>query len=188
MSTNPTDAVARLVEALKETTGKSLEEWRAVLAATGLDKHAALVAHLKTEHGLTHGRANMIVLKARGTDAGSQDGADLVEAMYAGDKARLKPIHEAILAACASFGSDIEPQPKKGYVSLRRKKQFAIAQPSTKDRFDLGLNLKGVAPAGRLEASGSFNAMVTHRVRLASPAEVDAEVLAWLRAAYDGAG
>ena len=73
-------------------------------------------------------------------------------------------------------------------MSLRRKKQFAIAQPSTKDRFDLGLNLKGVAPAGRLEASGSFNAMVTHRVRLASPAEVDAEVLAWLRAAYDGAG
>ena len=188
MTTNPTDTVAKLIAALKETTGKTLEEWTAVLKATGLDKHAALVAHLKTEHGLTHGRANMIVLKARGTDAGSMDGDALVDAMFAGDKTRLRPIYDAILAACATYGSDIEPQPKKGYVSLRRKKQFALAQPSTKDRLDLGLILKGVAPAGRLEASGSFNAMVTHRVRLASEAELDAEVLGWLRAAYDGAG
>lgn len=188
MTTNPTDTVAKLIEALKETTGKTLEEWTAVLNATGLDKHAALVAHLKTEHGLTHGRANMIVLKARGTDAGSMDGDALVEAMFAGDKARLKPIYDAILAACGTYGSDIEPQPKKAYVSLRRKRQFGLAQPSTKDRLDLGLNLKGVAPAGRLEASGAFNAMVTHRVRLGCEAEVDAELLGWLRAAYDAAG
>ena len=188
MSSNPVDAVARLVENLKETTGKTLEEWAAVLKATGLDKHAALVAHLKESHGLTHGRANMIVLKARGTDAGSMDGEALVEAMFAGEKARLRPAYDALLAACRSFGPDIEPQPKKGYVSLRRKKQFGLAQPSTKDRLDLGLILKGVAPAGRLEASGSFNAMVTHRVRLSSEAEVDAGLLGWLRAAYDAAG
>jgi hypothetical protein len=188
MSTNPTDAVARLIENLKATTGKTLEEWAAVLKATGLDKHAALVAHLKAEHGLTHGRANMIVLKARGTDAGSMDDEGLVAAMFAGDKVRLRPTYDAILAACGSYGADVEAQPKKGYVSLRRRKQFALAQPSTKDRLDLGLNLKGLAPAGRLEASGSFNAMVTHRVRLGSEAEVDAELLGWLRAAYDAAG
>ena len=188
MTTNPTDTVAKLVENLKATTGSTLEEWAAVLKASGLDKHAALVAHLKAEHALTHGRANMIVLKARGTDAGSMDGGALVDAMFAGDKARLRPIYDAILAACSTYGSDIEPQPKKGYVSLRRKKQFGLAQPSTKDRLDLGLNLKGVAPGGRLEASGSFNAMMTHRVRLATEADLDAEVLGWLRAAYDGAG
>ena len=188
MTTNPTETVARLVENLKATTGKTLEEWTAVLKATGLDKHAALVAHLKAEHGLTHGRANMIVLKARGTDAGSMDGDGLVDAMFAGDKARLRPIYDAILAACATYGQDVEPQPKKGYVSLRRKRQFGLAQPSTKDRLDLGLNLKGVAPAGRLEASGSFNAMVTHRMRIGAEAEVDAELLGWLRAAYDAAG
>lgn len=185
MSNDPKDAVAKMVAELKATTGRTLEEWGEVLKATGLDKHAPLVAHLKTEHGLTHGRANMIVLKARGTDAGSSDGDALLDAMFAGDKARLRPIYEAVLAAC---GDEVEPAPKKGYVSLRRKKQFAIAQPSTKDRFDLGLNLKGVPPAGRLEASGSFNAMVSHRVRLASAAELDAQVLGWLRDAYDAAG
>ena len=86
-----------------------------------------------------------------------------------------------------SFGSDVEFAPKKAYVSLRRSKQFGLIQPSTATRIDVGLVLKGVAPAGRLEASGSFNAMVTHRVRLAGPGEVDAELIAWLRQAYEGA-
>jgi hypothetical protein len=50
---------------------------------------------------------------------------------------------------------------------------------------DVGIQLKGAPPKGRLEAAGSFNAMVSHRVRVASPAEVDAELLAWLRQAYE---
>lgn len=119
MSTNPTATVARLVENLRATTGRTLEDWAPILTATGLDRHAALVAQLKAEHGLTHGRANMIVLKARGSDAGSMDAEALTEAMFAGDKARLRPIYDQVLAACAGFGPDVEPQPKKAYVSLR---------------------------------------------------------------------
>jgi hypothetical protein len=61
-------------------------------------------------------------------------------------------------------------------------------QPSTASRLDLGLNLKGVDPAGRLEAAGSFNAMCSHRVRMESPDDVDAEVMEWVRAAYERAG
>ena len=66
------------------------------------------------------------------------------------------------------FGGDVELAPKKGYVSLRRKKQFALLMPSTKDRFDIGLALKGEEPAGMLELAGSWNAMVSHRVRIAA--------------------
>jgi hypothetical protein len=77
--------------------------------------------------------------------------------------------------------------PKKTYVSLRRSKQFALVQPSTKTRLDVGLNLKGVPPAGRLEASGSFNAMCTHRVRVETAADVDAALIGWMRDAYDRA-
>ena len=115
------------------------------------------------------------------------DGGDLVEAMLAGPKEVLRPIYDRLSDMVAAFGGDIEFAPKKGYVSLRRSKQFAILQPSTKDRFDLGLNLKGREPSGRLEASGSWNAMVSHRVRLASAAEVDAEIEAWIRRAWAAA-
>ena len=86
-----------------------------------------------------------------------------------------------------AFGGDVEVAPKKAYVSLRRNKQFAIVQPSTAARLDVGLNLKGTAPAGRLELSGSFNSMVSHRIRLDSSQGVDKELIGWLKAAYDQA-
>jgi predicted transport protein len=107
--------------------------------------------------------------------------------MFAGDKATLRPIFDALLGAVLGFGDDVERAPKKGYVSLRRKTQFATLHPSTKVRFDVGLKLKGVPPKGRLEAAGSWNGMVTHRVRLESPAAVDEELVGWLRQAYDRA-
>ena len=72
-------------------------------------------------------------------------------------------------------------------VTVGDNKQFGLIQPSTKTRVDVGLNLKGTAPTERLEASGSFNAMVSHRVRLASVDEVDGELIGWLRQAYEGA-
>jgi predicted transport protein len=99
----------------------------------------------------------------------------------------LRPIYDRLLAAITKFGSDIEVSPKKAYVSLRRGKQFAIVQPSTATRLDVGINLKGVEPTERLEASGSFNAMLSHRVRLSTVAEVDRELLAWLKKAYEAA-
>ena len=114
-------------------------------------------------------------------------GDDPVGAQYEGAKAALRPIYDAILEGVQRFGGDVEVSPKKANVSLRRNKQFALVQPSTATRMDVGINLKGVAPSGRLEASGSFNAMVSHRVRLESVKGVDKELIGWLKQAYDQA-
>jgi hypothetical protein len=62
-----------------------------------------------------------------------------------------------------------------------------MLQPAA-SHVDLGLILPGTPPMGRLEAGGSFNAMFSHRVRLTSPEAVDAEVVGWLRSAFDAAG
>jgi hypothetical protein len=183
--TNDMFAVAS--NALLAKTGKDLATWVDVAKKAGVTGHMALVEHLKATHGLGHGHANTIAHAANGSAAASIADDDLLAAMFAGPKSDLRPIYDRIVAATAKFGQDVELAPKKGYVSLRRSKQFAIAQPSTKDRFDLGLNLKGDAANGRLEAAGSWNAMVSHRVRIASLAEVDEELLGWLRAAYDRA-
>jgi hypothetical protein len=181
------DMWASVDSGLRRNHGAGLDEWVAKARASGIDRHKALVDHLKTSEGLTHGYANSVALRTFGTDAGAIGEEALMAAMFAGPKAALRPIHDRLAAFIESLGSDAEFAPKKGYVSVRRAKQFAILQPSTKDRFDLGLNLKGIAPAGRLEASGSFNAMVSHRVRLGGLDEVDGEVEAWLRDAYERA-
>ncbi len=188
MAKSPEEMKAAMIAGLKEKTGKPLGEWLKILRSSGLAKHKEFVTLLKSEHGLTHGFANMIALQALRSDSQTTTDTDsLVDAQYAGAKAALRPIYEAILAAVKKFGADIEISPKKAYVSLRRSKQFAIVQPTTSTRVDVGIVLKGVEPEERLEASGSFNAMVSHRVRLAKPGDVDKELIAWLRRAYDAA-
>lgn len=186
MST-PEEQTAKMIAGMPAATGRSLPQWLEIAGGSGRAKHGELVAWLKSEHGVTHGYANLIAHSLLRSDAGSKvaDGEDLVGAMFAGGKEPLRPIFDAILKHVQSFGNDWEQSPKKGYLSLRRKTQFATLHPSTKARFDLGLKLKGVAPSGRLESAGSWNAMVSHRVRIENVAEVDAELVAWLRQAYD---
>ena len=175
-----------MIDNLPEKTGKSLAEWYEVIAKTKLEKHGEIMKVLKGDHGVTHGFANTITILYRQQLAGGPPSEEeLIEKQYEGAKAELKPIYEAVLAEVTKFGSDLEISPKKTYVSLRRKKQFAIVQASTKTRVDLGLNLKGVDPTTRLEGGNVFSGMCTHRVRLNSPSDVDQEIVSWLKQAYD---
>lgn len=179
------DAAQKMAENLQKKTGKSLAEWVTIARQSGIEKHGELLKYLKGEHGLTHGYANMVSMQSRKSDDGEEP--DFIEAQYAGAKAALKPIYDAILNEVEEFGADIELAPKKAYMSLRRNKQFAIVQPSTKTRVDVGINLKGDTPTDRLETSGSFNSMVSHRVRLTTVEQVDAELISWLKEAYERA-
>lgn len=188
MAKSPEASLNTMIANLKENTGKSLDQWVKIAAASKLSKHGEIVSFLKDNQGLTHGYANLVahsLLKSAASDAAPDD---LVASQYAGSKASLKPIYDSLIAAISKFGADVELAPKKAYVSVRRAKQFAIIQPSTATRLDVGINLKGAAPTARLEASGSFNAMVSHRVRLESAHQVDTQLLGWLREAYDAAG
>ncbi|HNP36043.1 MAG TPA: DUF4287 domain-containing protein [Woeseiaceae bacterium] len=184
MPKSPDEMANTMIANLKEKTGKTLEEWIAIAKRSGALKHGEIVKQLKSEHGMTHGFANLVAHKTLKSDAGSvSDTTDLVAAQYAGDKAALKPIYDALIKAAKACG-ELEVAPKKAYVSLRRAKQFAIIQPSTRTRVDLGLNLKGTPAKGRLEKSGSFNAMVSHRVRLEKAADVDMDVKTWIKKAW----
>ena len=114
---------------------------------------------------------------------------EMTDALYAGKKASLRPLHDQLMAMVHAMGPDVSLAPKKGYVSLRRpRKQFAMIQPSGAGRIDLGLILPGVPAAGRLEPSGSFNALFTHRVRVTSADDLDDALAGWLAAAYAAAG
>lgn len=187
MPKSPEEMANAMIANMKEKTGKTLEQWIAIASRSGRAKHGELVKMLKSDHGMTHGFANLVAHKTLKSDAGSvADSSDLVAAQYSGAKADLKPIYDAIIAAAKKCG-EIEISPKKSYVSLRRSKQFAIVQPSTRTRVDLGLNLKGESATARLEESGSFNSMVSHRVRLQRPADVDKDIQAWLKKAWTAA-
>ena len=174
-------AIQAMIDNLPANTGKSLVEWYAVLDATGLEKHSQLVAYLKQDHGVTHGYANGIVLqyRSRGTST-SHD--DLVDAQYSGPKASLRPIYDALVSAVLPFGDDVDVRPKKTSVSLRRSKQFAVVEPVSAKRVQLGINLRDASPTDRLQVA---TGMCTHKVSLTSLDHVDPQLLAWLKGAYD---
>lgn len=177
------DAIATMAKNIEITTGKPVEKWVAMARTKGFAKHGEALKWFKDAHGIGHGYANFLAKETlKPDDAGD---AALVDAQFAGAKSALKPLYERLVKMVRAFGSDVEVAPKKNNVSVRRNKQFALLQPSTATRMDVGLILKGVPAKGRLEASGSFNAMFTHRVRVESVKDIDGELERWLKNAYD---
>lgn len=179
------EATQTQIRNIEAQTGKSLDELIQAGLATGITKHKELQAFFTNEYGLTFGNANVLAVFTRDKMKGAAgEEENFVEAQYADKKAALRPIYDALVAAVETFGDDVEIAPKRTYVSLRRKKQFGLIQPGA-GRVDVGINLKGMEPVGRLEKSGSFNAMVSHRVRVGGVESVDDELIGWLRQAYE---
>ena len=130
----------------------------------------------------------MLVHYVKQSHAGAAENSDdLITEQYKG-KENLKSWYDKIMTEINKLGKDVEIAPKKAYVSLRRKKQFAIIQPSTKDRLDVGLNIKGVAFSGNVEDGSKWNAMCTHRIRVENEKAVNKELIAWIKKAYEQAG
>lgn len=174
-------ALQTMINNMPEKTGKSLDQWKSILKKKAFAKHGEAVKYLKTEHGVTHGFANTIVSLSKEDNTAPDD---LVANQYKG-KESLLPIYEKLIAEIQKLGEDITMTPKKGSVSLIRKKQFVLIKPATKKRIDLGLKIKDKPTTDRLENSGPFGAMCTHRVRLSDVAEVDAELISWITEAYE---
>lgn len=177
------DAATRtMIDNLPAKTGRSLEEWFVVLDAHPYDKHGQGMALLKSEYGVSHGFANLIVARHRDRRSGPVTGDDLIDAQFAGAKSALRPIYDRLATVATSFGDDVEIAPKKTGVSLRRRKQFALVEAPSANRVRLGLNIRGAAPTDRLREAGG---MCTHRVDVHTADEVDDELIGWMRDAYE---
>ena len=166
-------------------TGKSSDYWIKLVQKSGLSKHGEKMKLLKETHGFTHGYANTIVhLSKEDAVINTTNKDSLIDQQYQG-KESLRPIYDKLIKEISKFGKDVELAPKKAYVSLRRNKQFGLIQPSTKTRVDIGINLKGVDPSGVAEKAGSWNTMVTHRIKIQDVKEINKEVIEWLKQGYE---
>jgi predicted transport protein len=181
---NVDEQIATQIANIERTTGRSLAEWIETVQASGLAKHGEAVAMLKRDHGLGHGNANLIVVKAREAAAGGRTSdADLVAAQYSGRHADLRPLYDAVVARVQAFGPDVELAPKKSYVSLRRSRQFGQVGPAA-GQLEVCVNLPGHPGTTRLQR---ISGMATHRVRIREASELDAELVGWLQDAYERA-
>jgi len=173
---------------IKKKTGYTPDDFKAMAAEKGLTKTAEMMAWLKSDVGLGHGHAMAIVhLIVHGEFDNVTPDAKITK-LFAGNKSKWLKSYETILAAISGFGPDVSTSPGQTYINLLRNgKKFGIVQPSSADRLDIGIKLKGTAANDRFEEAGKWNEMVTHRVRVTAPEQVDTDLYAWLKKAYDAA-
>lgn len=187
MPLTPQDMLQRMLEKLPEKTGKDYAAWVEVARGSGIGSHKALTAWLKEQHGLNHNDAQWIAWGV--TDPGRIEQydrpKDMVDELYSGKKAHLRPVHDALLAAALAAGDGVGTNVCKTYTSVSRGVQFAIVVPRNNSTVDLELPLP---PQGRREAFKSSNPRFASRFRVASVEEVDDEIRAALRLAWQSVG
>ena len=180
-------ALATQIKNIETRTGRTLEQLIAHVRGSGLAKHGEIVSMLKSSFGLGYGDANTIAHLAKDAGGGPESSpSDPLDRLYVGPKAALRPIHDSLLTHLRQFGA-FETAPKQKYVSYRRKRQFAMIGPATNTRVEVGLNIRELPSSPRLERLPTGQ-MCTFRIKLTDAAQVDAELIAWLRSAYDAAG
>ena len=171
---------------IQKKTGKSLDELYSILANSGLAKHGQLRDFAKSEFALGHGDANALALHFLRQNEPTDADSDPIAEIYSGSKVGLRPVHDALMAKIEQFG-EFEIHPKKGYVALRRKKQFAMIGPATNSRIEVGINMKGVTGTERLVEQPP-GGMCQYKVKVSDPSEVNDELFAWIKTAFDAAG
>ena len=185
-------AIATALANIEEKTGKTLDDFRAVIARSGLEKHGEIRSMLKEQFGLGHGHANTVThlaLKSDGASAAKAKGLsddDVLAGIYVGKKEHLRPVHDRVLELLTALG-EFEVAPKKAYVSYRRKKQFAMVGPKTNSQVEVGLAAKELPDDPRLKAMPK-GSMCAYTTRIGSVEEVDDALATWLKVSYDEAG
>ena len=176
------------LDAVKARTGLTPEDVARYGAEKGFTKAGEYIAWLNADHGLGRGHAMAMAAAVLKGDQMKAPVADKLDALFPGAKASWRETADHLVETARGFGSDVTAAPHTTYINLNRgKTKFAIVQPSSGKRLDVGLKLKGTEHAGRLGSAAGWNAMLTHRVSLSAPAEADAELIAWLKSAYDSA-
>ena len=171
---------------VKAKTGKAPDDFRALAKKKGFTKHGEVMTWLKSEFELGHGHATAIAHEVLNADKPKAGKDEKIDKLFSGKKEKWRAPYDALMAKLLKFGDDVGISTTDTYVSLLRgTKKFGIVQPSAAERFDIGIKLKGTEASGRFEDGSSWNAMVTHRVRITDPKEIDAELFGWLKKAYN---
>jgi len=183
------------VSELKGKTGRSLEEWIALVKKEGPSGELPRREWLKKKHKLGTNSAWWIAGRAegKGGEEESPEGylqiaSQYVEEQYGGPKEKLRPIYEQLLRLARSLGEDVKVCPCKTIVPVYRQHVFAQIKPTTNSRVDLGFALahyKGKLPKRLVDTGGlAKKDRITHRIELTSTEQIDTEVSKWLKTAY----
>lgn len=110
-----------------------------------------------------------------------------LDALFANKEPSVRAVYDKVVTSMAKVGP-VKAEPKKTSVHLLRETSFAGVHPK-KAWLDLTIRTDKPIKSTRVRAQEQVSKNRWHQdVRLTSPADVDAEVVGWLKGAYALAG
>lgn len=182
--------MAAVSASMEERTGRSVEAWVALVRDADVDPldQNAVRRWLKAGHGLPQNSRYAVAwaaARAAGWEPPTVEAQ--VDRQYQGDREALRPVFDAVRAFLESLGGDVTMEGRKSYIPFVRARQFAAVAAATRTRLDVGLRYTD-GPDSELLTEASAPGQATHRLSLAAPEDLDGEVEALLRAAYEQNG
>jgi hypothetical protein len=187
----PHPALAReaaFLRDMKQKTGKTAEEWMALIKKSAPATEKERRTWLKDKHSLGMNYAGFIAeLAEHGGKPAPYTPDAYVESIFSGPNAAFRPLYEEILSFAFTLGKDVKVCPCETIVPFYRKHVFAQVKVPNRSRLDLGFALGDLKPTGKLIDTGGFakKDRITHRIELAAPADFNAEAKKWMTRAYD---
>jgi Domain of unknown function (DUF4287)/Domain of unknown function (DUF5655) len=172
---------------IQAKTGNSPDDFKRLAKEKGLDNYRALITWLKSDYKLGQGHANAMAHVILETFDNSLTTDQHVDKHFTGAKAVWRQAFDNLMRQVDKFGGDVRLSPSDSYISINRGDTKIGIFHVTAKKVNIGIKLRGTPPRGRLEPSGTWNSMVTHRVQITEPREIDDQIVRWLREAYDKA-
>ena len=170
---------------LETQSGKSVAEWMKQLSSSGLTKRNDVIKWLKEKAGFGHMNASLlagIYLNHGKPVYGNTD--DLLSNQFA-RAVDMRPLYDAFIAFVQKHFGSSSVLPKKTYVSLLEKREFAAINIKPKELrigFDLGDRpFDDTVSKSRL--SGPMP-RITHMLVLTDKAQLNGELIELLKSSY----
>ena len=171
--------MAAVTGSLEQRTGRGLDAWVRLVAESGVDPldpldQRAVRAWLKDAHAVPQ-NSQWAIADAAAQSAGWQrpDVDAYTDALYAGSKAHLRPIHDAIMTLAEGLGDDARSEGRGTYIPVVRVTQFVAVAPGPRDTVRVGFRFRASPPDDERLAPAKGFAQATHWLHLAADADDD---------------
>ncbi len=183
-------AMDGVIDNMKERTGRDLDEWVAVVLESGIGPldQRAVRRWLRDEHGVLQNSQWAIADAAARAEGWSQPTvSEYVAMQYAGPKAHLRPIYDALEQMILDIGDNVNAEARANYIPFVHGRQFVLISPSTRTRVDLGLRFRLEPEHGRLIPVKNLG-QSTHRIALESLDDVSDDLIPLILLAWEQNG
>jgi hypothetical protein len=185
MAKTPAELEKEFTENAKEKTGKTMDQWLAMVRAGGKSKQMEILNWLKKDHGLNHMQAGFVASIFLNDGKAVYQNEDNLLDMQFSRAASMRPLYDKLSENILSAFPDTQVIAKKTYISFTAKREFAAVNIRPGE-IRLGFDLGDKPFTETLQKSKLSGPMprISHMLILKDTKDLGKEIAALLKESY----